>query len=593
MSGLFATLNVSKRGMFVQQKAIDVTSHNISNANTPGFSRQRPVIETTRPAGMPSLRSAAEPGQLGTGAQVTTIERIRDQFMDYQIRKETSTLGQYDSKYKYLSEVESILNEPGDTGISSLIGKFFDAWQQVTKQPQAARTEVLQQASSLAKELNHNYSQLIKLKENAQSSIQASIFEGNKILDQIDELNQQIRAVKLAGKEPNDLMDKRDLLLDELSYKFNYNIDKNKFYGNDITPIDIGALDPSQAYIVKSENHDDVKRFSYVKAIEQVDKTKDPAIAQDYKVTYYKCGDLSTEDNAVSVTINMTEAQRNELDKCRMIWADNKGVSIKSDGSANPTTGSINYGDLLLFKPTSGQLQGAMAVQKDIEDYTEQLNKLAKALAFSINAVHSYNGADQAKDDMPFFVNGDVASYDGNHLMTNLGDIINGEQKITAGNISVNEELLYDVMKLHVGKTADAGESDTTRAVVIAGLRDSLIKIQDMNKTVIERSDLKAQNSISNDGMTFVSNIEGMKFDNYYKDTIDRLGVQSQNAKRTIKNQEALLGSFNEIKESVSGVSLDEEMANLVQFQHAYSANAKVISTVDELLDVVINGLKR
>jgi flagellar hook-associated protein 1 FlgK len=84
-----------------------------------------------------------------------------------------------------------------------------------------------------------------------------------------------------------------------------------------------------------------------------------------------------------------------------------------------------------------------------------------------------------------------------------------------------------------------------------------------------------------------------MTVDNFFKDTINKLGVQAQEAKRIVKNQQSLLNSFNESKLSVSGVSLDEEMANLIQFQHAYQANAKIIATVDELLEVVVNGLKR
>jgi flagellar hook-associated protein 1 FlgK len=110
VSGIFSTFNIATRGMAAQQKAIDVTSHNIANANTEGYSRQRAVMETTTPFGMPSLNNAAEPGQLGTGAVVSAVERFRDAFLDYQTRVETSTKGQYDTKQTILGEVESIFN---------------------------------------------------------------------------------------------------------------------------------------------------------------------------------------------------------------------------------------------------------------------------------------------------------------------------------------------------------------------------------------------------------------------------------------------------------------------------------------------------
>jgi flagellar hook-associated protein 1 FlgK len=100
-------------------------------------------------------------------------------------------------------------------------------------------------------------------------------------------------------------------------------------------------------------------------------------------------------------------------------------------------------------------------------------------------------------------------------------------------------------------------------------------------------------NRLTNYGMTVENNVNGMTLDGYFKDTIDRLGVQAQEANRMVENQNNLLDDINNSRQSVSGVSLDEETANLVQFQNAYSANAKIIATVDELLDVVVNGLKR
>ena len=141
------------------------------------------------------------------------------------------------------------------------------------------------------------------------------------------------------------------------------------------------------------------------------------------------------------------------------------------------------------------------------------------------------------------------------------------------------------------------GESDGERAKAIAALRYALIKVQDFGLNINERKDLfdalKGGSTLTNNGMTIGGNTNGTTIDNYFKDTIDKLGVQSQEAKRIVKNQQSLLNSFTESRLSVSGVSLDEEMANLIQFQHAYQANAKIISTLDQLLDVVINGLVR
>ena len=130
------------------------------------------------------------------------------------------------------------------------------------------------------------------------------------------------------------------------------------------------------------------------------------------------------------------------------------------------------------------------------------------------------------------------------------------------------------------------------QGLAIAQLRNGKLRIQDINESVKTRLQLLDGN-LKEDGLGLINSKDGMSLDSYFKDTIDRIGVQTQEATRMVINQEDLLYSIEETRASVSGVSLDEEMANLVQFQHAYNANAKIIATIDELLEVVINGLKR
>lgn len=637
MSGLFSIFNVANRGMSTQQKAINVTSHNIANANTIGYSRQRAIIETTRPFGMPSLNNAAEPGQLGTGAQVAAIQRVRDSFLDYQVRVETSRYGQFAARDKFLGEIENILNEPGDTGISTLVGKFFDAWQRLSGSAETSnsRTVVVQQAAALADALNHTANQLQKLKENTQSVIKDSIYEVNDILNQIDNLNQQIIGVKVAGQMPNDLMDRRDQLIDTLSSKFNMSIDKKSFEGYEIKPENLISGDKAQnSSMIKAENNKDVRRLSY---IDSITKNADGT----YNITYYKLGDKTSSANAETIkSVSLTPEQLKKVDECRVIWADSEGKAVTApDGE---------FSTFVLFKPSDGELKGYMSVQEDIDSYMGQLNKIAKALAFSVNAIHSgvTNSSASATETIkikdasgnlidipkmdytPFFVNSDVASanyttqggktvlYDPSNAasLANLKNVLDSEDEITAANISVNKQLIDNVMliktRLNDDKYAlsssnvEDGDKDGARALAIAQLRDKLMNIQNIgydngSDTINYREDmfnaLKGNNAIdkSNGQIQFKSSSSGMKIDNYFKDIIGRLGVQEAEAKRMVKNQETLLSSFQETRESISGVSIDEEMANLIQYQHAYQANAKVISTVDELLDVVINGLRR
>ncbi|KOA21051.1 flagellar hook-associated protein 1 [Clostridium homopropionicum DSM 5847] len=640
MSGLFATFNVGKRGLFAQQKAIDVTSHNIANANTEGYSRQRAIMETTRPFGMPALNSISGPGQVGTGVEVSAIQRIRDNFMDFQVRRENSTLGQYEARDKYLSEIENIFNEPSDTGISTLIGKFFDSWEQLSKQAETsnARTIVAQQSAALADGLNHAYNQLTELKRNAQESIKQSVYDSNALLDRIDKLNQQIISVKVSGMEPNDLMDKRDLLLDELSQKFNINVEDDNFYSINLKPEYTSTPDGSREIenplLVRKNPNEAVRRLSYVKTLVPDDGQKQGE-AGVYTITYLRNGDKDQEAT-FKVKID-SEEEYKRLEQCRVIWSQNDknndskdGLAIDVNGAVIESDDTIEFEKLGLFElkndTNRGELKGYMSVQKDVDDYIEQLNKLAKAVAFSVNAVHSGKTA-SGEDYMPFFVNSEAAKYtingNKNYLYdinnpgdtTNLTNVLNAEVDINAGNISINKQILDDVMQIKTRTNDDQfnvaslndvdGEKDGKRALAIAQLRDALIKIQSIDVKYTDRESFIKNMTGAGGGTgaltfdsdlglnTISSNINGMKVDSYFKDTIDKLGVQEQEAQRIVKNQGVLLQGFQERRDSISGVSLDEEMANLVQYQHAYQANAKIVATVDELLDVVVNGLKR
>lgn len=642
MSGLFGTFNISTRGLFAQQKAIDTTSHNIANANTEGYSRQRVTFETSRPFPMPSLNNAVGPGQLGTGVDVASINRIRDSFLDYQVRVEMGINGQFTGRDKFLSEIENIMNEPTDTGISSLIGKFFDSWNTLATSASKsnAKSIVAQQSLALANELNHSYTELESLKKNTQTVIKDTVFDVNSIITQLNQVNQQIAQVKVAGNNPNDLMDRRDLLLDQLSSKFGIKIDKKTFDAYDVTTSneakyadagDNGAAPTGPKGIlnlVQAINPEETCRFSYIDSIVKDGSSEEKFDgAGTYTVTYYKNGDKTTDANKVTIKVNIAdtgakgdpnyvsaEDKFKQLSECRVLWANNSGVALKTDGKGNvastkdadnldksDTPLEVDFENLALFKAPSGELKGYMSVQKDVDTYEGQLNKFAKALALSVNAIMS-QGLDPSKDSATdinnFFVNADAAKkgvYTGD-----VAGITAAEKEITAANITVNDAIIKNPMLIKSAAQYDAsgnpiGESDGTRALAVEMLRDSLMKIQDINSDTTRADFLK--DSFKTDPKLNISVITnstgGMTLDSYFKDTVNRLGIQEQEARRMITNQAKLLAGFQESRDSISGVSLDEEMANLVQFQHCYQANAKIISTIDQLLDVVVNGLRR
>jgi len=562
MSGLFATLNTSKGGMFAQQQYINVTSHNISNANTEGFSRQHIVLQTARPQTI-----AGGAGQIGTGVTVSSIERTRNQFLDYQIRKESSLLGNYGVRQDYLSEIEGIFNEPSDTGISELMSEFFDAWQTLSKNPEKsdARTVVAQKAKALADELNHTYKKLNDTKDNAAKEIQNNLFEVNTILDQLNSINKEIITVTIAGNNPNDLLDSRDLLLDELSTKFGIDTRNQILNGITCKPEDNDSMN-----LIRNKDSQDINKLGFVNKL-----TKNPD--GSYDIEYYKNGDMTSDKNKVTLTgVTLSDEQYENLNNGRVLVTE-------EDGNVNLTGGALNNDQI--FNPSSGRLGGLQSIHEDAESYIEQANTLAKTLAFAVNAIHTEGIP--AGEQYAFFINSgnDPLDYDG----------------ITAGNITMNSDILKNVMLIQAGASKASGSTDGDRALALASLRDfglNIDSIQSGKKKDGSVYDYKAfveehlGTTAGGEVPKFNTIDGGVKVEGFFKNTINKLGVQSEEATRIVKNQNTLLKGLLERRLSTSGVSLDEEAINLVQFQHAFQANAKVITTVDQLLDVVI-GLVR
>lgn len=228
--GFFGFYN-SFRGLLASQMALNTVNHNISNANTPGYTRQRVDLTAHAPYTLPTqIGQDISAGQLGQGVLVDGVSRIRDQFIDTQYRQENSTLG-YNEEYEtVLQQIEGVLNEPSTSGINDAIQSLFNAAQALSLDPQnmAVRADFIQYAIDTLVVFQQQYNQLEDLQENLVGDIanpgslqisQLAIHtnEANNILQEITNLNQQILTVVASDAEPNDLYDKRDLLLDDLS----------------------------------------------------------------------------------------------------------------------------------------------------------------------------------------------------------------------------------------------------------------------------------------------------------------------------------------------------------------------------------------
>lgn len=425
MSGLLSTLNTAKSGMNVSQVAIQTTSHNISNINTPGYSRQRVNQSASSPYSMPGKNSNFGAGQIGTGAQIDDVTRIRNSFYDYQYRSESHQYGSTSVKYEYFKNIEGIFNEPSDTAISSSLNSFFNSWSELSKDPQSSgvKSVVIENGKYLSNSINSAFKRLESLEEGLDKQSEYIMDEVNSMLSQLDKLEKNIKIIQGSGKSPNDFLDKRDQLLDNLSFKLNIN-----------------------------------------------DK--------DVKATLKKAYDANGK-----VTLD-------DLTK--------SGVKI------------------------SGELEGTLSMKQEINKYKDGLKQLANTITSNVN--------DAAGQEIFKAKDGEL--------------------------ISINTEMLQEPEKINV--TADI-------ALKVYELKSEKVNINGKDMTI----------------------------NTFYNSMIQDLGQSSAAVIRDESNQSKLLENIDSSRSSVSGVSLDEEMISLVQLQHTYSANAKVMSTIDSLLDVVVNGLVR
>lgn len=529
MRSTFFGLETARRGMFTQQSGLYTTGHNIANANTPGYSRQRVNLETTLPYPSPGLNRPQIPGQMGTGVKAGTIQRIRDSFIDTQYRMENNKLGHFGSLNQALSKMEDIMNEPTESGLHSVMEKFWNSLQDLAAHTEntGARDVVAANGQMVADTLNYYYNSLTRVKDDLGNEIIVKEENINKITDQIARLNQQISEIEPQGYIPNDLYDERDRLVDELSQHVNIKVTKNKpeNYGN-AKEIAEGTY---EIEIVRKDN------TSFDEKIMLVEGTK----ANKIEITDVDNGSR-TDESKLSGPVAGIKIGDQYLSSTDIV--SENGLS----GSLAALVESFGYND------ADGDEKGYYS------EMIDNLNKMTKAFVDEFNYIHreGYALGSDTKSEMNFF------EFDESY----------GENYAQA--IKVNDEIMNDPAKIAAGD----GDGDSGNNKNAQNLAD--IKGKDFGDyEVYKDNPADRPDGLSGNINTFYSGIIG------------KLGVEAQSVNKDYANSQVLLESVEYNRQSVSAVSLDEEMIDMIKFQHAYNAGARNITVIDEMLDKIINGM--
>src|SRR3954469_18374612 len=247
----FTGLNTALRGVQAQQAALDVVAHNIANVETPGYSRQEAVFTASPSLNLGAGAIAGGNGaQLGTGVQVQQYRRLRDDFLDLQYRAQNMAAGQSDVATKRLSLVQASLATNTDGDLGKLLDKFWTSWQTLSSNPSdpAAKAGVVGTAANLAQRFNTLDNDLATTGAQATSDVNDMLSAAGPIkpiADQLAALNTQINQVLGANGSPNDLLDKRDLLLDQLSQYGQVSVTPDPTVGTDGRPAYPGMIQVS------------------------------------------------------------------------------------------------------------------------------------------------------------------------------------------------------------------------------------------------------------------------------------------------------------------------------------------------------------
>jgi flagellar hook-associated protein 1 len=478
MSGISQVLEIARRALLTQQYQMNVTGHNIANASTPGYSRQRAHLVTTSPT-----ESAG--GLLGTGVMVSSVDRLRNRFIDTQIRSSNDATGQAGQEYQVLSQIEATFNEISGSGLSDTLSTFFSSWQALTSHPEdsVTRNTLLLAGENVTNTFHRLNTDMNTLRSSLREEIQSKLDRINTLTSEISSLNVQLTSAAVTGMNTGDMRDTLGVKLDELSGLANISVNEA---ANGTVSVMVGSV-----------------------------------LIADSGSSY----NLSLAAGT-SATISGTS-----FDQLKV---------VTDSGASSGLTGG-ETGGLLKSYNTS------------IPDSIGRLDRLAEALVSEVNKFHSagYGLQQPPQTGINFF--------SGNSSGTIAIDLTDTSTGAVAGS---NPSLA------NIAASSIAG---------VAGNNDVALQIA-------SSFDRKSLTTSGGAGL-----LGGMSLSAYYNQTVTKLGSAINSADTVMQSQEQVLAQLAAQRDSVSGVSLDEEMTNMIKFQRAFDAAAKLVGTADEMFQTLLN----
>lgn len=621
MGSTFSGIELGKRSIMAHTDAITTAGHNISNANTEGYSRQRVQLKEFDPLYKPDLERAERAGMIGQGMDSQSINRVRDELLDQRITEQQHSESYWETRSKYYTMIEQIYNEPDDVSIRSNMDKFWEGWQELSVHPesQAARQAVVTRGESLADSIKTKWEALMGVGNLINGDIEATVKQVNDYTRQIAALNAEIVRSRGMGDNPNDLLDRRDLLVDKLSKIINVTSDRRdsdefmvhldghvlvqggiargfeletvvdnngydklvwKDTGNEavIKGGTLGALIELRDVDIRSEVQslntmtmnfsdlvNDIHRNGYgANNVTGLDFFTQHSFVENVNGNYDRDGDGTLDHSYIFRFTGTTKLNPQEQ-------IGLEGVMTLSGSGGNV---QVAYHPTDTVETVINRINDSNG---EVKAYLDRNNNLVLK-GTTASAVENPDFVIRHVEDSGFFLtgytgilqaSGAAGAYD--YAQADAVQALAGAQFAVspvlnpAGYIEVNQALKNDVMSVAAAYKDNSGNvnaGDGRAAVEIAAIRNTKVMIGH------ERT-----------------------FDDYFADSVTNVGLKGEQAENMHLSHSAVMEDLRSLRDSISGVNIDEELADIIKFQHGYNAAAKFVTVWDSLLDTIINRL--
>lgn len=554
-----SVLNIAKTALSVAQASVQTTSHNIANVNTEGYSRQVTVQESATSSG----------GLLGNGVLLSSITSYYDQYLEKAIAAKNSDLGGQEVYAQYLSRIESIVNED-NSQLSTTISAFFNAWQDLSTDPtsSAAKLTVGSEGQNLSTVINNMYTDLMNLRDELNSTVNSQIEEINAITKSLASLNNQIAMAGSGTSEFADYTDQRNQLLKDLS---------------EITDINYLTDEFGRVTVMTSAGKSLVDGVNSYELVQLQN--------QDTGLTNIGWKDLSGN------TSDITSSLKNGSLAALIDMRDNKvgGYVSSLDGLAKSIMENVNYfhnqgnddSGIDFFESVSTNYAKNLRLSDDITDATGSV--VAANIMVTSSVSNSTDNdvalriAGLAEDTL---LGGSTVS-SGTFASTGTALGISGTLLINGVSISIaSTDTLSDVMGSINGAT---GQTDVTASIATASGGYRLVLSASSSDAHISVVDGALETSSESVAATL--GFSGSTYTNYVAGIVATVAGETQAANNMVDYYTAAMTSLEQQRAEISGVSIDEEMGNLIKFQNAYQAAARLYTVANEMLQALMEAV--